>query len=148
MYADDDDVFDKLCDETRARNGEGMKHYKIDVFWFYLFNIKIQGSEVYRFGKLTNVFQDVLLALPHSNVELEHLFSIVKKNKTYTRSLRKLDKTFFNILTVKSRYFESKVLCHKWKLSQNLTADATSAIVKSMNSLHSNRFDKNSQIGC
>ena len=32
-----------------------MEHYKSNAIWFYLSNIKDEGSEVYRFGKLTRV---------------------------------------------------------------------------------------------
>ena len=127
----DDDIFDKFWDETRARDGEGTEHCKIDVSQFYLSNNRDQGSEVYRFVKLTKFSQDVLV-LPHSNVQLERLFNTVKKNKTDTRSSLKLDETFSNILTVKSRYLQLKILCHKWKPSGNLTADAKSATVKGM----------------
>lgn len=46
---------DLFWNETRARDWAGMEHYKSNAIWFYLSNIKDEGSEVYRFGKLTRV---------------------------------------------------------------------------------------------
>lgn len=77
VYIPDYDILDLFWNETRARDGAGMEHYKSNAIWFYLSNIKDEGSEVYRSGKLTRVFQDVLV-LPRSNVELERLFNVVK----------------------------------------------------------------------
>lgn len=61
----DYDISELFWDETRATDGERMEHYKVNVIWLYLSNIKDQCSEVYRSGKASKIYLN--------------LFSIVKK---------------------------------------------------------------------
>ena len=50
---------------------------------------------------------EVILVIPHSNAELERLFSIVRKNKSLDRSSLTLDETLSSILATKTMYPES-----------------------------------------
>ena len=62
--------------------------------------MKQPGTSVKRFQHLTRIAEAVLV-IPHSNPEEERLFSIVRKNKTESRSCLSLDGTLSNILAMK-----------------------------------------------
>ena len=61
-----------------------------------------------------------MLVLPHSNAELERLFSMERKNKTLERSSLKLDGTLSSMLAIKTMYPESDCPCFQWKPDDNL----------------------------
>ena len=48
---------------------------------------------------------EIMLVIPHSNVALERLFSIVRKNKTDSRSRLQLNVTLSSILALNLRCF-------------------------------------------
>ena len=73
-------------------------HYQMDILWWYLSNLTKSGTNVLRFKHLIKV-AEIVWVVPHSNLELERLFSIVKK--TDGRSSLKLNDTLSNILNVK-----------------------------------------------
>ena len=54
----------------------------MDVLWYYTANMKTAGSNARRF-KLLSKIAEVVLIIPHSNAELERLFSLVKKKKIF-----------------------------------------------------------------
>ena len=55
--------------------------YRIDVLWYYLYEMKVPGTEKRTFGQLFRLVR-VVLTIVHSNAEEESLFSRVKKNLT------------------------------------------------------------------
>ena len=55
-------------------------HSRIDVLWWHIANLVIPGTQVKRLKVLPKV-AEVTLVIPHSNAELERLFSIARKNK-------------------------------------------------------------------
>ena len=61
--------------------------------------MKVTGTSTKRFK-----FAEIVLVISHSNAEQERLFSIVRKNKTDSRSSLKLDRTLSNILAIKTFY--------------------------------------------
>lgn len=67
-------------------------HYRVDILWWYIGNMQQPGTSVKRFQYLTKIAEAVLV-IPHSNAEEERLFSIVRKNKTNSRSSLSLDGT-------------------------------------------------------
>ena len=75
-------------------------HYRVDILWWYIAHMKQPGSSAKRFQHLTRIVEAVLV-IPHSNAEEERLFSIVRKNKTDSRSCLGLDGTLSNILAMK-----------------------------------------------
>ena len=79
---------------------------------------------------------EIVLVLPHINADLERLFSIVRKNKSDSRSRLKLDGTLSSILALKSRYLESNTPYFKWKPDDNILESAKSATVKSVMSVN------------
>ena len=95
----------KVVEEVED-DGTEVLHYRVDVLWWYIANLKLCGSSVVRFKHLTKVAEAVLV-IPHSNAEEERLFSIVRKNKTDSRSSLSLDGTLSNILAMKLQYPES-----------------------------------------
>ena len=54
-----------------------------------------------RIGEMTSAIVKLILSLPHSNAEEEHLFSMVKRNKTAFRPNLDRQETLGSILTVK-----------------------------------------------
>ena len=70
---------------------------------------------------------EIFLVLPHSNAELERLFSVVRKNKTDSRSSLELDGTLSSILAMKSKYPESRTPCFKWEPDKEIIKCAKSA---------------------
>ena len=77
--------------------------------------MQIAGTTMKRFKFLPKVAW-VVLVLPHSNADLERLFSIAKKNKTDARLSLKLDGTHSSTLATISKYPESVVPCYKLQL--------------------------------
>ncbi len=110
-------------------NGHEMYHYRIDILWWHLNQMEIPGSKSKRF-KLLPKIAEIVLVLPHSNAEAERLFSIVRKNKTDSRSCLKLDGSLSGILAMKSHYPESRIPCHKWVPKEDIMKAAKTATVR------------------
>ena len=68
----------KVLESLKADDGENLFHNRMSVLWYYIANMKIAGSNAKRFKLLPKVAK-VILIIPHSNAELERLFSIVTK---------------------------------------------------------------------
>ena len=81
--------------------------------WFHINKMQIAGTTRKRYKFLPKV-AEVVLVLPHSNADLERLFSIFRKNKTDATSSLKLDGTLSSILAIKLKYPEPVVPCHKF----------------------------------
>ena len=99
--------------DEKDDNENKIVHYRIDVLWHYIEKIIVPGTCNKRF-KLP------LFLYPYSNTGLEELFSVVRKNKTDTRSSLKLDGTLSSILTTKTYSRESLNLCYKWRTDEDL----------------------------
>ena len=117
---DDAKVVDGTIDE------EEVFHYRIDIFWWHLSNLAMPNSSAKRFKYLPKL-AEIVLVLPHSNAELERLFSTVRKNKTHSHSFLKLDGTLSSILSMKSKYPEYKKPCFKWEPENEIIICAKSA---------------------
>ena len=70
---------------------EDTQHYRLDVLWTHLANLKHPDSTTV-FEKLSTVAL-LVLTLPHSNAEEERIFSMVTKNKTKFQANLKIDGT-------------------------------------------------------
>ena len=79
--------------------------------------------------KLLPKVAEIVLVLPHSSAEAEWLFSIVRKNKTDSRSCFKLDGSLSGILAMKSHYPEARIPCHKWVPEKDIMKAAKTATV-------------------
>lgn len=89
-------------------------------------HMKQPGSSAKRFQHLTRIAEAVLV-IPHSNAEEERLFSIVRKNKTDSRSCLGLDGTLSNILAMKLAYPEEMTPCYKFRPSDDLLESSKKA---------------------
>ena len=69
---------------------EEVFHYRMDILWWHLSNLTLANSSAKRFKCLPKL-AEIVLVLPHSNTELERIFSVVRKNKTDSCSSLKLD---------------------------------------------------------
>ena len=132
-----DELYDKFCDYkiisdneiesvawTEAKvvdglvDGEEVYHYRVDVLWWYINAMAVPGSSKKCFGNLVKVAELVL-------VGEERLFSMVRKNKTDSRSL--LHGTLSSLLAMKLQYPESVIPCHKWVPSEDLLQNSKKA---------------------
>lgn len=112
--------------DGKDNEGNEICHYRVDILWWHLGQMNCPGSSTKRFKLLLKV-AEIVLVHPHSNAGLERLFSIVRKNKTESRSCLKLDGTLSSILAMKSKYPESSVPCHRWKPDDSILKAAKSA---------------------
>ena len=102
----DADIVDEAWEEAKVSDGvkndindeNNSYHYRVDILWWYTAQLCIPGCSVKRFKYLIKLAK-LMLIMPHSNAELERLFSIVRKNKTLECSSLKLDGTVSGILT-------------------------------------------------
>ena len=120
-----DDFDDKAWEDAKVSEGlkddiDGKKlfRYRMDDLWYYIANMNIPDSNAKRFKLLPKV-AEIVLIIPHSNAELERLFSIVRKNKSLEHSSMKLDGTLSSILSMKTMYPVSSVPCYLWKPSDD-----------------------------
>ena len=86
----------------------------------------ISESSAKSFCHLQNV-AELVVVLPHSNAGEERLFSMVRKNKTDTRSSLKLEGTLLNLLAMKVQYPEDTSPCFKFNPDENLISAAKKA---------------------
>ena len=133
----DDNVFEeakipeKILDDI---GGEPLFHYRIDVLWYHISKMVIPNTLVKHF-KLLPKLAEIVLIIPHSNAELEQLFSIVKKNKCLERSALKFDGTLSSILAMKTMFPEATIPCFQWKPSEQLLKTSKKA-TKMYNAKH------------
>ena len=100
-------------------DGEVLFHYRVDVLWWHIAQLVIPGTTAKQFKHLPKV-AGLVLVLPHSNAGEERLFSIVRKNKTESRELMKLEGTLSSLLAMKLQYPEQTVPCHMWSPTKEL----------------------------
>ena len=107
-------------------NEKDVFHFRMDVVWWYLANLNTPRTSVKRFHNLAKI-AEIVLVIPHSNAEPKRLFSIVRKNKSDSRSKLALGGSLSSILTVKSHYPESATPCYKFKTDAELLKNAKHA---------------------
>ena len=107
-------------------NDQEIFHYRVDILWWYMSQMVIPESSAKRFCHLQKVAELVVL-LPHSNAGEERLFSMVRKNKTDSRSSLKLEGTLSNLLAMKLQYPEETSPCFKFNPDENLLSSAKKA---------------------
>ena len=102
----EEDIPAAIWDEARIRlpkdddaDEEDSTNYRMDVIWGYLSSLKL-SSGCCKFGRLSKVAKTVLI-LPHSNAGEEHVFSLVRKNKTPFRPSLQVDGTLASLFTIK-----------------------------------------------
>ena len=74
------------------------KTYRIDILWYYLYMMKIPGTNKSKFENLFKLAK-VVLSVVHSNAEEESLLSRVRKNLTSQRASLQLDGTLSSIIS-------------------------------------------------
>ena len=105
-------------------NDQEIFHYRVDILWWHLSQMVIPESSAKRFCHLQNV-AELVVVLPHSNAGEERLFSMVRKNKTDSRSSLKLEGTLSNLLAMKLQYPEDT--CIKFNPDENLISASKKA---------------------
>jgi hypothetical protein len=137
----DDDIGEKAWSEAKVVDGlvdgEEIFHHRVDVLWWYISDMVVPGCSKKRFCYLAKVAEPVLI-LHHSNAGEERLFSMVRKNKTDSRSSMKLDGTLSNLMSMKLHYPETTTPCHKWNPEEELLKNSKKA-TKVYNLEHKNK---------
>ena len=83
----------------------------MDILLWHIAQLVIPGTTAKQFKHLPKVTR-LVLVLPHSNAGEERLFSIVRKNKTESRVLMKLEGTLSSLLAMRLQYLEhSRLYC-------------------------------------
>ena len=100
-------------------DGEDLIHYRVDIIWWYLAHLQINGTSLTRFKYLPKI-AEIVFAIPHTDPELGRLFSIVRKNKTDNRSSLEPDDTLSSILAIKINFLKTKIPSHKWQPNEEL----------------------------
>jgi len=140
-----DDLYDEFCDyktltdedigrdawnEAKVVDGyvDGTEvfHYRVDILWWNIGHMVIPESSARRFHCLLKV-AELVLVLPHSNAGEERLFSMVRKNKTDSRSSLKLDGMLSNLLAMKLHYPETTTPCFRWSPDSTLLSTSKKA---------------------
>ena len=114
--------------DGQDEDGNEIAHHRVDILWWHLAHLKVPGTSQNRFKNLSKV-AEIVLVIPHSNAEQERLFSIVRKNKTDSRSNLKLDGTLSSILAMKTTYPESSTPCYKWKPDDEVLTNSKKSTV-------------------
>lgn len=139
----DGDIGDKAWNEAKVIDGSvddtDVFHYRVDILWWYIAHMVTPETTTSRFCYLQKV-AELVTVLPHSNAGEERLFSMVRKNKTDSRSSLKLDGTLSNLLAMKLHYPESVVPCFNWRPGEALLKDSKKA-AKAYNNEHKSNED-------
>ena len=127
---------DALTDAVIQEN-EHTDEYRIDVIWYYMYQMKSPVGNNYRFRLLFNVARLVLVT-PHSNAGIERVYALVNKNKAEGSDRNRLDieRSLSSILAVKLDQPEAFFKCYDFKPDAKLLAEAKKATTK-YNNLHS-----------
>ena len=119
----DREIFDSAWTEAKMIDSKAddgnVYHYRMDVLWYHIAQIKLPDTSINRFKHLPLV-AEIVLIIPHSNSGQERLFSIVRKNKTDSRSSLKLDGSLSSILATKCQNPESVTPCFKWRPEEEI----------------------------
>ena len=120
----DDDIGQTAWTEAKVIDGEdedgnALLHYRVDVLWYHIAQLKVPETSLCRF-KYLPLLAEIVLVIPHSNAGQERLFSVVRKNKTDSRSSLKLDGSLSSILAMKCHNPEAVTPCYKWRPDEDL----------------------------
>ena len=91
-------VWDKATVKVDTENDKF--YHRMDIIWHYLSSLKAPDHTA-RFLRLSMTAMLVIL-IPHSNMQEERIFSMVRKNKTVFRPNLDPKGTLSSILTVKN----------------------------------------------
>ena len=99
--------------------------YRIDVIWYYLFQMKSSVGNNYSFRLLFNVARLVMVAL-HSSAGIERVYALVNKNKSEGSDKNRLDieGTLSSILAVKLNQPEAFCQCYEFTPDAKLLSEA------------------------
>ena len=106
---------------------EGTKHYRMDSIWGHVATVKnVDGSQSF---ELLSKVAKLVLVIPHSNAGEERVFSLIRQNKTPSRSCLDPNGTLASIIQVKLANHQS---CLAWDPSKPLLCSSKKATVQCM----------------
>lgn len=120
-----------LSDAIFAEYDDGCKEYRMDVIWHHLNQIKSPIGHNFSFDFLFRV-AIIVLVIPHSNVGIERVSSMVSKNKNESSDRNRLDqdKTMSCILAVKFDRPKTTSNCCEFKPEKELIHKAKKATME------------------
>ena len=108
-----------LSEASTRVDGDGQTvTYRIDVLWYYLYMMKVAGTNRSKFENLFNM-DKVVVVIIHSNAEEESVFSHIRKNLTPQRASLNLDGTLSSIISFQLSRPQSEP-CYMYKPSSNV----------------------------
>ena len=93
-------VWESATELLEENSPKDQAFVRMDVIWAFLSSMKAGDGYSLKFPHLSRIAR-LVLVLPHSNAGEEHVFSLIRLNKTPYRSSLGLDSTLSSILTVK-----------------------------------------------
>ena len=123
-------VWEEAIVYEEGEGEEKKQHHRMDTVWGYLSLAKKSDSSS-RFLLLGKVAK-LILIIPHSNAGEERVFSLIKQNKTPTRSSLNTNGTLASLLQIK---LDNRDTCITWEPPKELLKSAKRA-TKQYNDLH------------
>lgn len=111
------DSYGKAEAIIRVDKNDTKETFRIDILWYYLYEMKIPGTSKSKFENLFKLIK-VVLCIIHSNAEEQSLFSC-KKNLTPQRTSLSLDETLSSIIRSQLNR-EKHETCYKYNLTQHV----------------------------
>lgn len=119
---EDSDIPISVWNEATVVEDNNNKYYRMDVLWQHLSVMKDPDGS-FCFERLSAVAK-LVLVIPHSYAEEEHVFSMVRKNKTAFRPSLDPKGTLSSILTIKLATIQPS---HEYEPTSDLLSTAKSA---------------------
>lgn len=104
-----------------------IKHHRMDIIWGYIASMKNNDSS----ESLSKVAK-LLLVIPHSNAGEERIFSLIRQNKTRSRSSLQSNGTLSSIIQVK---LANNQTCIAWEPAKDLLMSSKTATME-YNTMH------------
>ena len=122
-----EDFSEAALSEASIRvDGDGQTvTYRIEVLWYYLYMMKVAGTNRSKFENLFKMAK-VVLAIVHSNADEESMFSHIRKNLTPQRASLNLDGTLSSIVSFQLNRPQGES-CYMYKPSSNVIEKAKKA---------------------
>lgn len=117
--------------EEEEGQEEKKQYHRMDNIWTYLSLVQNSADSSCRFPLLSRLARLVLI-IPHSNAGEERVFSLIKQNKTPTRSSLNNDGTLASLIQIKLGNQET---CIEWEPPKELLKSAKGA-TKQYNASH------------
>ena len=112
--------------ETDDGDEQSVQRYRMDMVWGYISTMRNAADHSLQFEQLSKIAK-LVLTIPHSNAGEERVFSLIKQNKTSTRSSLNNNGTLQSIIQLK---LANNDTCIKWKPTKPLLSACKKATME------------------